>query len=107
LEPGILLGAVHPVLAFRRASAMTYKQAKRWLRDIGGEWTEAKEQVPHRGSVIVWVTGAGGAIVQRHALFDDRLTGRPRQVAISDAFVRACDELEAALAEPGTGWTAQ
>jgi hypothetical protein len=78
---------------------MTYEQAKRWLR--GGDWTEAKEQVPHTGSVMVRVTSRRVGIVQRHALFDDRLTGRQREIAIREAFARACDELKAVIGSSG------
>ncbi len=77
---------------------MTNEEAKRWLVEIGGDCTEAKEQPLHTGSVMVRVTCAGGGIAQRHSLFDDRLTGEPREAAIREAFVGACQKLKTALA---------
>lgn len=77
---------------------MTYDDAKKWLAKLGGEWLEAAEQVPGRGSVIVCVQSATRGVVQRHRLFDGKLTGVARDTAIRRAFIDACKELKAALA---------
>jgi len=76
---------------------VTYNEAKKWLEKLGGTWIEAKEQVPHKGSIIVEVQSVMRGRVARHALFDDRLQGFQREVAIREAFVRACEELRRAL----------
>jgi hypothetical protein len=76
---------------------VTYREAQKWLEKIGGTWLEGKEQVPHKGSIIVEVHSAMRGRVARHALFDDRLQGYERELAIRDAFVRACMELRHAL----------
>ena len=76
---------------------MTYDQAKKWLSKIGGQWLEAAEQVPGRGSVIVCVKSASRGTLQRHRLFDCRLTGPARETAIRQAFLDACRELRHAL----------
>jgi hypothetical protein len=77
---------------------VTYEEAKRWLKKIGGEMVEGKEQRKGTGSIMVSVKSARGRIVQRHALFDDTLTGYQREMEIRRAFVRACEELKIALA---------
>ena len=77
---------------------MTYEDAKKWLSKLGGKWLEAAEQVPGRGSVIVSVQSATRGFVQRHRLFDSKLTGMARDTAIRKAFLDACKELRAALA---------
>jgi hypothetical protein len=80
---------------------VTYEEARRWLAKIGGRWMEATEPTPPRmrRSIIVSVRSARGYIVQRHALFDDSLTtAYEREVGFRRAFVRACEELMAALA---------
>jgi hypothetical protein len=77
---------------------VTYEEAKRWLKKIGGEMVEGKEQVRDTGSILVSVKSARGRIVQRHALFDDTKRGYEREVAIRTAFVRACEALKSALA---------
>ena len=79
---------------------MSYDEAKKWLARIGGEMVEGKEQMPprRRGSIIVSVKSARGHMVQQHWLFDDTLEGWERELAIRKAFVRACEELKAALA---------
>jgi hypothetical protein len=78
----------------KRKLDVTFREAQRWLEKIGGSWLEAKEQVPHKGSVIVEVQSAMRGRVARHALFDDRLQGYERELAIHEAFVRACTELK-------------
>jgi hypothetical protein len=77
---------------------VTYEEAKKWLAKIGGDMTEGKEQMRGTGSIMVRVKSAKGQIVQRHALFDDTLTGYQRELEIRRAFVRACKELKSALA---------
>jgi hypothetical protein len=77
---------------------VTYEEAKRWLQKIGGEMTEGKEQMRGTGSIMVSVESARGRVVQRHAPFDDTLTGYQRELEIRRAFIRACEELKAALA---------
>jgi hypothetical protein len=77
---------------------VTYEEAKRWLRKIGGEMVECKEQMRGTGSIMVSVTSARGRIVQRHALFDDTKKGYEREMEIRRAFARACEELKTALA---------
>ena len=73
---------------------MTYNEAKKWLEKLGGTWIEAKEQVAHKGSVIVTVETAMRGSMSRHALFDDRLQGYEREIAIRKAFVQACENLK-------------
>jgi len=77
---------------------VSYEEAKRWLKKIGGEMVEGKEQMRGTGSIMVSVKSARGRIVQRHALFDDTKKGYEREMEIRRAFVRACDELRIALA---------
>lgn len=79
---------------------MTYGEARRWLAKIGGTWEEAKEPAPPRlrRSIIVSVRTAKGQIVQRHAPYDDTAESWVRETEIRRAFVRACEELRAALA---------
>lgn len=79
------------------SGAVTYEEAKKWLAKIGGEMTEGKEQMRGSGSIVVSVKSARGRVVQRHALFDDTKTGYERELEIRRAFVRACEELKAAL----------
>jgi len=81
----------------KREIDVTYREAQKWLERIGGTWVEAKEQIPHKGSIIVDVLSAMRGRIARHALFDDRLQGFQREVAIREAFVRACEELRRAL----------
>ena len=76
---------------------MTFEEAQRWLAKIGGKMIEAKEQAKGKGSIIVVVESASRGTVQRHWLFDDRLTGYERELEIRRAFVRACEELKRAL----------
>ncbi|HTQ44930.1 MAG TPA: hypothetical protein VMI75_19355 [Polyangiaceae bacterium] len=76
---------------------MTYEEARDWLAKIGGQTIEAKEQTRGRGSIIVVVESVRCGTVQRHWLFDDTLVGPAREMEIRRAFVRACEELKAAL----------
>ncbi|HTQ42793.1 MAG TPA: hypothetical protein VMI75_08525 [Polyangiaceae bacterium] len=84
--------------AARVCGAVTYEEAKRWLKKIGGEMIEGKEQMRGTGSIVVSVKSARGQIVQRRALFDDTLKGYERELEVRRAFVRACEELKIALA---------
>jgi hypothetical protein len=78
---------------------VTYGEATRWLKKIGGTWIAAKEPAPPRirPSVIVSVKSAKGPTVERHALFDDVTEGWERELEIRRAFVRACEDLKHAL----------
>jgi len=78
---------------------VTYEGARQWLAEIGGTWEEVKESTRMRCWIIVSVRTALGATERRHASFDDTLSTRfERELAVRGAFVRACEELKAALA---------
>ena len=84
--------------ATRTLNRVTYEGAKRWLAETGGTWEEVKESTRMRCWIIVSARTALGATVQRHAAFDDTLATRfERRMAVRAAFVRACEELKAAL----------
>lgn len=76
---------------------VTYAEAQKWLKKIGGKTLQAKEQQRGKGSVTVIVESAKRGTVQRHWLFDDTLEGYEREIEIRRAFVRACEELQRAL----------
>jgi hypothetical protein len=77
---------------------VTYEGATRWLAEVGGTWEESKEPTRMRCTIIVSVRSAGGTTVQRQSFFDDTLTTPfERRMAVRGAFVRACEELKAAL----------
>lgn len=78
---------------------VTYGEAIRWLKKIGGTWIAAKEPaLPRiRPSVVVSVKSAKGAFVQRHALYDDTVEGWERELEVRRALVRACEDLKRAL----------
>lgn len=76
---------------------MTYDEATRWLAGMGGRTIEAKEQIQGRGSIIVAIESRRRGRVQRHRLFDDRLRGPKRELAVHAAFLQACEELKKAL----------
>jgi len=76
---------------------VTYEEARKWLAKIGGEMVEGKDQMRGTGSIVVSVKSARHGDVQRHALFDDRLSGYERELAMRRAFVHACEELRRAL----------
>ena len=75
---------------------MTYEEAERWLRAIGGERIMARETAKF-DSVIVLVKSATKGEISRHSVYDASLAGVQLEAAIREAFVRACDELRIAL----------
>lgn len=79
---------------------MTYEEAKKWLSKIGGQRVEIRNKYRRADAVRSSCPSSRrrGHVVQRHWLFDDTLEGRERELAIRKAFVRACEELRAALA---------
>lgn len=77
---------------------VTPEQAQRWLAKIGGTWAEAQDSTPEKARIIVTVERALGGTITRHAVFDDRLTGYMRELAIREALANACTELRAAIA---------
>jgi len=76
---------------------VTYDEATRWLKKIGGTTVVAKDGTSGKGSIVVIVESAKGRTVSRHRVFDDTLTGPQRELAVREAFTRACDELKLAL----------
>lgn len=76
---------------------MTYEEATRWLKKIGGTTIVTKEQVRGKSAVVVIVESAKGRTVSRHVVFDDTLTGPEHERAVREAFTRACEALKLAL----------
>jgi len=76
---------------------VTYDEATRWLKKIGGTTVVAKDGTHGKGSIVVIVESAKGRTVSRHWMFDDTLTGPDRERAVREAFTRACEELKIAL----------
>jgi len=76
---------------------VTYDEAARWLKKIGGTTVVAKDETRGRGSIIVSVESAKGRTVSRHRVFDDTLVGLERERAVREAFTVACEELKVAL----------
>jgi hypothetical protein len=76
---------------------VTYDEATRWLKKIGGTTVVAKDETRAKGSIVVIVESAKGRTVSRHWAFDDTLTGLERERAVREAFTRACEELKVAL----------
>ena len=59
-------------------AAVSYEEAKRWLKKIGGEMIEGKEQMRGSGSIVVSVKSARGRPQGARRLCADR---RNRAVA--------------------------
>jgi hypothetical protein len=76
---------------------VTYDEATRWLKKIGGTTVAAKDGTRGKGSIVVIVESAKGRTVSRHWIFDDMLIGPERERAVREAFRRACEELKVAL----------
>jgi len=76
---------------------VTYDEAARWLKKIGGTTVVAKDGTRGKGSIVVIVESAKGRTVSRQWVFDDTLTGPQRERAVREAFTRACEELKVAL----------
>lgn len=77
---------------------VTHHQATLWLAKIGGTWLESKGDIPGAAKIVVTVDRAMGGTVSRHAVFDDRLTGYLRDLAVREAFANACRALRSAIA---------
>ena len=77
--------------------SVTYEEATRWLKEIGGTTVVAEEQKRGKGRITVIAENAKGRTVSRHVVFDDTLTGPEHERAVREAFTRACDELMRAL----------
>jgi hypothetical protein len=76
---------------------VTYEEATRWLKEIGGTAIVAKEQQRGLCRVTVIAEDASGRMVSRHTIFDDSLTGVERERVVRHALTQACEALKIAL----------